>query len=174
MHLESVFMSWLNMALHFVEIYFNVMIVWKAHQIVVTSVSFTDLGKVNYPDLCPILCSACETKHCWLINLDFSYRRQVIGCCCSVAQSCLTLCDPMDWSIPCPSPSPRVCSNSSPLSQWCHSTISSSVIPFSSCLQSSPASGPFSLSQFFTSGEPKCSSFSFKISPSNEYSSDFL
>ena len=53
---------------------------------------------------------------------------------------------------PCPSPTPRVYSNSSPLSQWCHLTISSSVIPFSSCLQSFPASGAFQMSQFFTSG----------------------
>ena len=47
---------------------------------------------------------------------------------------------------------PRACSNSCPLSQWCHPTISSSVIPFSSCLQSFPASGSFPMSQFFTSG----------------------
>ena len=46
---------------------------------------------------------------------------------------------------------PRACSNSCPLSQWCHSTISSSVKPFSSCLQSFPASGYFQMSQFFTS-----------------------
>ena len=53
---------------------------------------------------------------------------------------------------PCPSPTPGVYSNSCPLSQWCHPTISSSVIPFSSCLQSFPASGSFPMSQFFTSG----------------------
>ena len=53
---------------------------------------------------------------------------------------------------PCPSPAPGVYSNSYPLSQWCHPTISSSVIPFSSCLQSFPASGSFQLSQFFASG----------------------
>ena len=51
--------------------------------------------------------------------------------------------------LPCPSPSPRACSNSCPLSQWCHPAISSSV-PFSSCLQSFPASGSFPMSQFFT------------------------
>ena len=50
---------------------------------------------------------------------------------------------------PCPSLTPRVYSNSCPLSQWCHPTISSSVIPFSSCLQSFPASGSFPVSQFF-------------------------
>ena len=54
--------------------------------------------------------------------------------------------------LPCPSLSPRVCSNSCPLSQWCHPTISSSVIPFSSCPQSFPASGSFQMSQVFASG----------------------
>ena len=53
---------------------------------------------------------------------------------------------------PCPSPTPRAYSNSCPLSWWWHPTISSSVIPFSSCLQSFPASGSFQMSQFFTSG----------------------
>ena len=54
--------------------------------------------------------------------------------------------------LPCPSPTPGVYSNSCPLSQWCHPTISSSVVPFSSCLQSFPASGSFPMSQLFTSG----------------------
>ena len=54
--------------------------------------------------------------------------------------------------LPCPSPTPRVCSNSCPLSPWCHPTISSSIIPFSSYLQSFPASGSFPMSQFFASG----------------------
>ena len=54
--------------------------------------------------------------------------------------------------LPCPSPTPRACSNSCPSSQWCHPTISSSVVPFSSCLQSFPASGSFLRSQFFASG----------------------
>ena len=53
---------------------------------------------------------------------------------------------------PCPSPTPRTCSNSCPSSWWSHPTISSSVIPFSSCLQSFPASGSFPMSQLFTSG----------------------
>ena len=54
--------------------------------------------------------------------------------------------------LPCPPPSPRACSNSRPLSQWCHPIISSSVISFSSCLQSLPASGYFLMSQLFASG----------------------
>ena len=53
---------------------------------------------------------------------------------------------------PCPSPTPVVYPNSCPLSQWCHPTISSSVVPFSSCLQYFPASGFFQISQFFTWG----------------------
>ena len=53
---------------------------------------------------------------------------------------------------PHPSPTSRVYSNSCPLSQWCHSTISSSVTPCSSCLQSFPASGSFQMSQYFKSG----------------------
>ena len=52
---------------------------------------------------------------------------------CSVAKSCPTLCDP---KLPYPSPSPRVCSNSCALNQWCHPAVSSSVVPFSSCAQS--------------------------------------
>ena len=72
----------------------------------------------------------------------------------SVPQSCPTL-----WPHglqharhPCPSPTPGVYSNSCPLSRWCHPTISSSVVPFSSHLQSFPASGSFPMSQFFMSG----------------------
>ena len=54
--------------------------------------------------------------------------------------------------LPCPSPTPGVCSNSCPLSQWCHPTNLSSVVPFSSCLQSFPASGSFLMNWLFPSG----------------------
>ena len=54
--------------------------------------------------------------------------------------------------LPCPSPSPGVCSNLCPLSQWCYPTISFSVVPFSSCPQSFPASGSFPMSWLFSSG----------------------
>ena len=75
---------------------------------------------------------------------------------------------------PCPSPTPRVYSNSCPLSRWCHPTIASSVIPFSSCLQSLPESESFLMSWLFTSGGQSIgasasASFS-KGDPSNEYS----
>ena len=54
--------------------------------------------------------------------------------------------------LPCPSPSPRVCSNSCPVSQWCHPAFSSFVAPFSFCLQPFPASRSFQMNQLFTSG----------------------
>ena len=73
--------------------------------------------------------------------------------------------------LPCPSPTPRVYSNSCPLSQWCHPVISSSVIPFSSCLKFWPESGFFPKSQIILHIRwPKYWSFSFSISPSSEYS----
>ena len=76
----------------------------------------------------------------------------------------------MDWSKP-GFPvlhSPRVCLNSCPLSQWCYPTISSSAVPFSSCLQSSPASGSFNELSLCTRW-PNYWSFNFNISPSKEY-----
>ena len=69
----------------------------------------------------------------------------------------------------CPSPAPGAYSNSCPSHWWCHSTISSSVVPFFSCFQSFPASGSFQMSQFFCIRWPKYWSFSFNISPSNEH-----
>ena len=71
--------------------------------------------------------------------------------------------------LPCPSPTHKTCSNSSPSSQWCYPTISSSVVPFSSCLQSFPAPGSFPMSQFFASSGQYWT-FSVSLSPSNEYS----
>ena len=73
--------------------------------------------------------------------------------CCSVTKSCLTLRPHglQALGFPCPSPSPRACSNFCPLNWWWHPTISSSVIPFS-CPQSFLASGSFTVCQLFTSG----------------------
>ena len=74
----------------------------------------------------------------------------------SVVQSCSTLCDPMNHSMP---GFPvyhqllELTQISCPLSRWCHPTISSSVVPFSSCLQSFPVSGSFQMSQLFASGD---------------------
>ena len=70
----------------------------------------------------------------------------------SVVSNSLWPHEPQHGRPPCPSPTPRVHPNPCPLSWWCHPTISSSVIPFSSCPQSSPASGYFQMSQFFASG----------------------
>ena len=69
-----------------------------------------------------------------------------------------------------PSPTPGACSNSCPSSQWCHPTMSSSVIPFSSCLQSFPASGSSLNESVLCIRWPKYWSFSFRISAPNEYS----
>ena len=71
---------------------------------------------------------------------------------CLVVSDSLRLHALQHIRLPCPSPTPGVHPNSCPLSQWCHPTISSSVVPFSSCLQSFPAWGSFQMSQFFTSG----------------------
>ena len=72
--------------------------------------------------------------------------------------------------LPCPSPTPGAYSNSCPSSLWCHPTISSSVIPFSSCLQSFPAIRVFSNESVLHMRWPKYCSFSFSTSTSNEYS----
>ena len=87
----------------------------------------------------------------------------------SVAQSCLTLRlhGLQHARLPCPSPTPGACSNSCPLSRWCHP---SSVVLFSSCPQSFPASGAFSNESALRIRWPKYWNFSFSISPSNEYS----
>ena len=128
-----------------------------------------------------------EQKSCWLVNtklivssakhFDYKVKHRHTQSMSSqnyasfsqfrsVAQSRLTLCDPMD----CSTPGLGVYSNSCPLSRWCHPTISSSVIPFSSCLQSFPALGSFAMSSVLHIRWPKYWSFSFSISPSNEQS----
>ena len=76
--------------------------------------------------------------------------------------------EPQHARPPCPSPTPRVHPNPCPLSQWCHPTISSSVVSYSSCPQPFPASGSFQMSQLFVLGGQYWN-FSFNISPSNEH-----
>ena len=83
---------------------------------------------------------------------------------CSVLSNSLRPHESQHARPPCPSPTPRVHSNSRPSSQWCHPTISSSGIPFSSCPQSLPASESTLHMRW-----PKYWSFSFSISPSNEH-----
>ena len=97
-------------------------------------------------------------------------HKSYINCFCfSVAQSCVILQSHglQHARLSCPSLSPRVCSSSCPLSQWCYLTISFCAATFSFCLRSFLASGSFLMSWFFASG-PKY--WSFSISPSNEYS----
>ena len=95
------------------------------------------------------------------------FARMGLWFSCSLVSNSLGLYGLLCSRLPCPSPSLRACSNSGPLSQCCHPTNSSSFIPFSSCLQSFPASRSFSMSWLFAS---KDWSFSFCISPSNEHS----
>ena len=71
---------------------------------------------------------------------------------CSVMSDCLRLRELQHTRIPCPSPSPGACSNSCPLSWWCHPPILASVVPFSSCLQSFPSPGSFPMRPLFASG----------------------
>ena len=95
------------------------------------------------------ICMLKTTKHWWV---QFSSVLSHVRLCAT------------PWTAanrpPCPSPTPGIHSNSCPLSQWCHPAISSSVIPFSSCPQSFPASGSFQMSQLFASGGHKYWSFS--------------
>ena len=78
-----------------------------------------------------------------LISVQFS---------CSVVSDSLRPHEPQHARPPYPSPTPRIHPNPCPSSQWCHPTVSSSIIPFSSCPQSFPASGSFQMSQLFASG----------------------
>ena len=88
---------------------------------------------------------------------------------CSVVSDSLQPHEMQHSRPPCPSPSPRVHPNPCPLIRWCHPTISSSIVPFSFCLQSSPASGSFQNESALCIRCPKYWSFSFNFSPSNEY-----
>ena len=81
------------------------------------------------------------------------YKNSSVQSSCSVVSHSLWPYWLQHARFPCLSPSLGVCSNSCPLSQWCHPTISSSVIPFPSCLQSFLASGSFPMSPFFSSGD---------------------
>ena len=90
--------------------------------------------------------------HAHMFELAFWLVRISVQFSCSVVSDSLRPHGLQHTRPPCPSPTPGVYPNSCPLSWWCHPTISSSVIPFSSCLQSFPASGSFQMSQLFTSG----------------------
>ena len=83
------------------------------------------------------------------MSLFMIHHNQSVQCSHSALSDSLRPHRLQHASLPCPSPTPRVCSNSRPTCWWCHPTISSSVVPFSSCLQSFPASGSFPMSQLF-------------------------
>ena len=87
----------------------------------------------------------------------------------SVMSDSLRPHEPQHTRPPCPSPTPGVHSDSRPSSRWCHPAISSSVIPFSSCPQSLPASESFPMSQLFAWGGQRYWTFSFSIIPSKEH-----
>ena len=99
---------------------------------------------------------------------------QMLKICHSVHFSCSIMSDSLQpyglqhARLPCPSPTPRACSNSCPSSRWCHPNISSSVVPFSSCLQSFQHQGLFQWVSF-SHQVAKYWSFTFNISPSNEH-----
>ena len=101
------------------------------------SVSLKYFQIIKLKRKCPLL------SNIWLESVQFS---------CSVVSDSLRPYGLQHTRLPCPSPTPRACSNSCPSSRWCHPTISSSVVPFSFCLQPFPASGSFPMSQFFASG----------------------
>ena len=93
-------------------------------------------------------------KHLHIQSQDYFYEGIPVSLqfSCSVMSDCLRPRRLQHARLPCSSPTPRACSNSCPSSWWYHPTISSSVVPFSSCLQSFPVSGSFLMSQLFTSG----------------------
>ena len=119
-----------------------------------------------------------EPPSAFLSHLPRPSQRSRLGSLCLMAAPSVQSLSPVQlfatpWTaarIPCPSSTLRASSNSCPSSWWCHPTISSSVVPFSSCLQSFPASGSFSMSQSFSSSGQSIGASAFSINPSNEYS----
>ena len=86
------------------------------------------------------------------MQINIVFFKQSVQFSCSVVSASLWPHEPQHAKPPCPSPTPGVHSNPCPLRWWCHPTISSSIVPFSSCPQSFPASGSFQMSQLFVSG----------------------
>ena len=117
----------------------------------------TSLFPIPWPELA---CDPTKLQGGWNVWHSYALRRRElmvmnissVQFSCSVVSNSLRPHEPHHARPPCPSPTPRVHPNPCPLSQWCHPAISFSVVPFSSCPQSFPASGPFPMSQLFTSG----------------------
>ena len=120
---------------------------------------------------CPTLATPWTAAHWLLRPRDFPGKSTGVGChcllhSCSVMSNSLQPHELQHARPPCPSPTPGIYSNSCPLSWWCHPTISSSFIPFSSRLQSFLASGSYSV---LCIRWPRYWSFSFSVSPSKEF-----
>ena len=120
------------------------------------------IARLDVSSIFNILRSLCTIFHC-------SYQFSSVQFSHSVMSDSLWPHELQHANPPCPSSTPRVYPNSCPLSQWCHPTISSSVVPFSSHLQSFLASESFQKSQLFASGGQSIG-FSFSLTPSYEYS----
>ena len=117
-------------------------LLWPVRSLGRTLLAFALLHSVLQGRICLLL----QVFHCFEVILK-SFVIQSL----SRVQLCALHQLQHSW-LPCPSLSPTVCSNSCPLSWWCHPTISSSVTLFSSCPQSFPLSGSYAMNQFFTSG----------------------
>ena len=147
---------------------------WKWHIFVVPFCSsFRWNESINFPVYASYPVSLINGKYIKGAAFFFTSCHSALKCH-SVLFSCSVVSDSL-WPHglqhtrpPCPSSAPGVYSNSCPLSQWCHTNISSSVIPFSSHLQSFPASGSFHMSQFFaTGGQSIGASASASVLPMN-------
>ena len=104
-----------------------------------------------------------QERHASLVKLAVQFSHSVVS-------SSLQPHGLQHTRLPCPSPISGACSNSRPLSRWCHTTVSSFVILISSCPQSFPASGSFPTSQFFTAGGQRIGASASALVPSDGYS----
>ena len=166
-------------SLSFLDLWLVLTLIWRRFSVIVSNIFFC---LFFFYLVCPTLCicyTFCNcptvfgyfTSHPSLCFLCFLFFCVLVICPLSSVQfSRSVMYDSLQphglhhARLPCPSSTPRAYSNSCPLSWWCHPTISSSVIPFSSCLQSFPASGSFQLSQ-----TSEVLEFQFQH-PSNEFS----
>ena len=112
---------------------------------IISSLEACNINESFFQWMSLFLCLQTWTVHHWFVVLSVQFS-------CSVVSNSLWPHELQHARPPCPSPTPRVYSNPCSLNQWCHPAISSSVVPFSSCPQSFPASGSFPMSQLFAWG----------------------
>ena len=110
------------------------------------------MGEFNSNDHYVYYCGQESVRRNWVALIVNKRVQNAVQFSCSVVSDSLRPHEPQHARLPCPSPTPRVYPNPCPLSRWCHLTISSSVVPFLSCLQSFTTSGSFPMSQLFASG----------------------